>query len=122
MYLPKQSPLPLTNPVKKREGPIIGASLANPLPRNPIIFTEACHACVISKITIDVHLADDDMVQQEGALGFLRELKKFLVALNFFSSVNSDSRKSSPCVVETHVFMEDRLRSILDLMQLAEAL
>ncbi len=62
------------------------------------------------------------MVQQEGALGFLRDMKKFIVALDFFSSINSDSRESSPCVVETHVFMEDRLRSILHLMQLAEAL
>jgi hypothetical protein len=122
MYLPKQSTLPLTYPVKKRVEHIQGAAFSNPLPRNPIIFTEACHACVISKITIDVHLADDDMVQQEGALGFLREMKKFLVALDFFSRVNSDSRKSSPCVVETHVFMKDRLRSILHLMQLAEAL
>ena len=54
-------------------------------------------------------------MQQKGALGFLRKLKMFLVALHFLSHVNSASHQSSAYIKETHESMEDRLLPELNL-------
>jgi hypothetical protein len=53
-------------------------------------------------------------------LGFLRDLKKFLVALHILSRFNSGSHQSSAYIRETHETMEDRLSPALNLNEIGK--